>query len=80
MCYNNQGDTMKTNIIYSNDLLHVELEGHILKKDYLKLKKKLEYIVDEYQINGIVIYTKNSYISNDYLEDIKNSFLNTTII
>ena len=71
---------MKTNIVYSNDLLHVELEGHILKKDYQKLKKKLEYIVDQYQINGIIIYTKNSYISDIYLEDIKKSFFNTTII
>lgn len=71
---------MKTNIVYSNDLLHVELEGRMLKKDYLKLKKKLEYIINEYQINGIIIYTKNSYIEDIYLEDIKNNFYNTTII
>ena len=32
MCYSNNGENMKSDIIYSNDMLLVNLEGNLLKK------------------------------------------------
>lgn len=70
---------MKTDIIYSNDILLVNLEGSMIQSDYEKLKKKVNYIINEYQINDIVVDIKNVVIDNNCLKDLNASFDNLTI-
>lgn len=70
---------MKTDIIYSNDVLLVNLEGSMIQSDYEKLKKKVNYIINEYQINDIVVDIKNVVVDNNCLKDLNASFDNLTI-
>ncbi len=50
----------KTDIEYSRDTLYVNLEGIVNKKNIQILKKKLYYILDEYNILDIVINIQNT--------------------
>lgn len=70
---------MKTDIIYTNDILMVNIKGDMLESDYKKLKKKVDYIMSEYQINDIVVDLKNSKVSELILEDLASTFSNITI-
>lgn len=70
---------MKSDIVYSSDFLSINLEGNVTKRSYQKLKKKIDYIVNEYEINGIIIDIKNSDINQEYLDDFKESFNNIII-
>ena len=72
MCYSNNGENMKSDIIYSNDMLLVNLEGNMLKKDYQKLLKKIDYIVNEYAIDDIIIDAKSIRLEEEYLEELNN--------
>lgn len=56
---------MKTNIIYTNNILTVYFSGGIRKRSLNSFKKKLFNIVDEYQIDNIVFDLSNSAISDD---------------
>ncbi len=50
----------KTDMEYSRDTLYVNLEGIVNKKNIQILKKKLYYILDEYNILDIVINIHNT--------------------
>lgn len=69
---------MKTDIIYSNDMLLVNLEGNMLDEDYKKLKQKLDYIMNEYMINDVVFDIKKMDIKEEFLNDINKTFINVT--
>lgn len=79
LCYSNFGDHMKTDIIYSNDMLLVNLEGNMLEEDYKKLKQKLDYIKNEYMINDVIFDIKSSDMKEEFLNDINKTFTNVTI-
>lgn len=49
---------MKTEIIYSKNTLFITLEGMLLKKQILTLKRKIYYILNEYGVEDIVIDLK----------------------
>lgn len=70
---------MKTDIVYTNDILLVNITGDMLESDYKKLKKKVDYIMSEYQINDIVLDLKNSKVNDLFLEDLTTTFSNVTI-
>lgn len=63
---------MKTDIVYSDETLFIYLEGNMNKKEIKKLKDKMDNIINEYQINDIVLDTKN-LLKND------SSFFNELI-
>ena len=48
MCYSTYGDTMKTNIVYTDNKLYVNTSGNIDKDNYNSLKEKVNYIINEY--------------------------------
>lgn len=70
---------MKTDIIYSNDMLLVNLEGNILDEDYKKLKKKLDYIRNEYMINDVIFDIKSSDMKEEFLNEMNKTFNNVII-
>lgn len=45
---------MKSNLIYNSDKLYVNLDGKANKKDFKNLCNKINYLVNEYQINDVV--------------------------
>ena len=45
----------KTEIEFSKNTLYINIEGIINKKNIQSLKKKVFYIIDEYNINNIVV-------------------------
>lgn len=55
---------MKKDIIYSDEKLYVYLEGYMRKKDLKDLKHKVDNIINEYQINDVIIDTKNLINNN----------------
>ena len=69
---------MKKDIIYSDEKLYVFLEGYMGKKDIKDLKNKVDNIVNEYQINDVIIDTKN-LINNDLCLDLLNKDNNAII-
>ena len=79
LCYSLIGDNMKTDIIYTNDILLINIKGDMLESDYKKLKKKIDCIMSEYQINDIVLDLKNGRINEFFLEDFATTFCNITI-
>ena len=62
----------KTDIEFSKNTLYIDTEGPINKKNILKLKKKLYYIIEEYNIGDIVLNIKKS---NDIDEQALYNFL-----
>ena len=50
----------KTDIEFSRNTLFIDVEGIINKKNLSKLKKKLYYIVEEYNIGDIVLNIEKS--------------------
>ncbi len=62
----------KTDIEFSKNTLFIDTEGPINKKNILKLKKKLYYIIEEYSIGDIVLNIKKS---NDIDEQALYNFL-----
>lgn len=50
----------KTDIEFSKNTLFIDTEGPINKKNISKLKKKLYYIIEEYNIGDIVLNIKKS--------------------
>lgn len=73
------GDTMKTDIIYSDETLYVFLEGVMRKKDIKTLKNKMDNIIREYQINDVIIDTKNLLNKDSLYFDIFNEYSNVII-
>lgn len=67
MCYSMFGDYMKTDIIYSNETLFIYLNDNLNKKEIKMLKNKMDNIINEYQINDVVIDTKNIGEVNDLI-------------
>ncbi len=56
----------KTEMEFSRNTLYVNLEGNINKDNIMKLKRKIYYIIDEYNVFDIVINVKNGeYIDTD---------------
>ena len=47
-------------IFYSNNTLNVCIEGTINKRNILKIKKRVYYIINKYKINRIIIDIKNT--------------------
>lgn len=80
MCYSTYGDTMKTNIIYTDNKLYVNTSGNIDKDNYNSLKEKVNYIINEYNINDVIFDFKDSNIENEFLNDVNNNFNNAKII
>lgn len=64
---------MKTDIVYSNETLFVNLSGSINKRELNKLKDKINYITNEYSINDVVFNTKN-LISNRSFDSFLNNY------
>lgn len=56
---------MKTDIVYNQNKLLVNMEGNVNKKELEKLSKRIDYIVNEYGINDVILDTKN-IIDGDY--------------
>ncbi len=50
----------KTEIEFSKNTLYVNVEGTVNRNNLMKLKQKLYYIIDEYNVFDIVINVKNS--------------------
>lgn len=72
---------MKTDIIYSDDTLFIYLEGNINKKGIKKLKDKMNNIINEYQINDVVIDTKNIIENNDiFFNDLVSEYKKSEIV
>ncbi len=80
MCYSTYGDTMKTNIVYTDNKLYVNTSGNIDKDNYNSLKEKVNYIINEYNINDVIFDFKDSNIENEFLNDVNNNFNNVKII
>lgn len=65
-------------IIYSDDKLFVNINDYITKKDYDKLKQRINYITTEYNIKKVIFNIKgikNSY----YIDDVDNAFKESII-
>lgn len=65
-------------IIYSDDKLFVNINDYITKKDYDKLKQRINYITTEYNIKKVIFNIKgikNSY----YIDDVDNVFKESII-
>ncbi len=72
---------MKTDIIYSDDTLFIYLEGNMNKKGIKKLKDKMNNIINEYQINDVVIDTKNIIENNDiFFNDLVSEYKKSEIV
>lgn len=70
---------MKTNLIYSDDVLYVNVEGNLSKKGVTNLQKKMYSVISEYGIQDIVIdikgtskIDKNAFY--DMLDDYDNRY------
>jgi hypothetical protein len=50
----------KTEIEFSKNTLYVNLEGNVNRDNLIKLKGKIYYIIDEYNVFDIVINVQNS--------------------
>lgn len=50
----------KTEIEFSQNTLYVNLEGNVNRDNLIKLKGKIYYIIDEYNVFDIVINVQNS--------------------
>ena len=50
---------VKMDFTYTKSTLFITLNGIINKKDIITLKRKMYYIVDEYEIDNIVLDIKN---------------------
>lgn len=50
----------KTEIEFSRNTLYVNLSGNISRENIRRLKQKIYYIIEEYNIYEIVINVKNS--------------------
>ncbi len=48
----------KTDIEFSKNTLYIDIEGVINKRNLRKLRKKLYYIANEYDVGEIVINTR----------------------
>ena len=70
---------MKTNIVYSNNQLLVNLEGDIAIKDCENLKQKIYSIVNEYGISDVVFDVKNSNIEEKLLQELQTDFIHVII-
>lgn len=51
---------MKTDLIYSDDVLYVNVEGNLNKKGVTSLQKKMYSVISEYGIQDIVIDIKGT--------------------
>lgn len=51
---------MKTDMVYSYDVLYVNVEGNLSKKDVSSLQKKMYAVISEYGIEDIVIDIKGT--------------------
>ena len=71
MWYIRHGDDMfKTEIEFSRNTLYINVEGNVNRDNLVRLKQKIYYIIDEYNVFDIVINVKNSeYLDTEY--DIK---------
>lgn len=75
----------KTEILFSKNTLIIKIEGIINENNLLNLKRKMSYIVKEYNILKLVINIKKSnYINksafNNFLTEYKLKFNNNLII
>lgn len=51
---------MKTDLIYSDDVLYVNVEGNLNKKGVTNLQRKMYSVISEYGIQDIVIDIKRT--------------------
>lgn len=51
---------MKTDLIYSDDVLYVNVEGNLNKRGVTSLQKKMYSVISEYGIQDIVIDIKGT--------------------
>ncbi len=67
MCYIIVGDNMfKTEIEFSKNTLYINILGNVNRDSLSKLRQKMYYIIDEYNVFDIVINVKNSeYVDMD---------------
>lgn len=70
---------MRTDLIYSDDVLYVNVEGNLNKKGVTHLQKKMYSVISEYGIRDIVIDIKGtSHIDKmafyDMLDDYDNRY------
>ncbi len=50
----------KTEIEFSKNTLYVNLEGNVTRDNLIKLKGKIYYVIDEYNVFDIVTNVQNS--------------------
>lgn len=50
----------KTEIEFSKNTLYVNLEGNVNRDNLIKLKGKIYYVIDEYNVFNIVTNVQNS--------------------
>ncbi|MDD2518872.1 MAG: hypothetical protein PHI05_03295 [Bacilli bacterium] len=56
----------KTEIEFSKNTLYINILGNVNRDSLLKLRQKMYYIIDEYNVFDIVINVKNSeYVDMD---------------
>ncbi|MDD2181489.1 MAG: hypothetical protein PHW32_03865 [Bacilli bacterium] len=56
----------KTEIEFSRNTLYINIEGNVNRDNLVRLKQKIYYIIDEYNVFDIVINVKNSeYVDTD---------------
>lgn len=66
---------LKTNMEYRTNTLFVNIEGSINKKDFLKIRNKIYYIIDEYSIKKVVIdLTRTDKVDNVALNKLKDEY------
>lgn len=51
---------MRTDLIYSDDVLYVNIEGNLSKKGISSLQKKMYSVISEYGIEDIIIDMKGT--------------------
>lgn len=50
---------MKADIVYNQNKLLVNMEGNVDKRELERLRKRIDYIVNEYGINDVILDMKN---------------------
>lgn len=73
---------MKTDIIYTDNTLFVNLSGIMTKEDISQLKRKVYKIVSEYSINNVVIDIRKILTMDKekfycFLDEYNNNFISS---
>lgn len=66
---------LKTNMEYRTNTLFVNIEGSLNKRDFLRIRNKIYYIIDEYSIKRVVIdLTRTDKVDKSALDKLKDEY------